>query len=175
MISQRLIVRQQQVLKYLGYYNGKVDGVWSTKSGQAKIAFERSGKFNPGIPNNGMPFEMGKKLPEGLYFDKGLVAIQGIAVQDLPELQPELPVIEERVVSTEEDDDEDISSIPTQVYDPAVGGQRQLSRKERKKLLREQKGMSITETAHHPDGSKSTVSSNLAFSHIIDPEKLIAE
>lgn len=87
MIDRNAIKRQQQVLKHFGYYKGQIDGIWSKASIEAKIAFERSGKFNPGIPNSGLPFDYGVRLPKGLVFDtSGYLAIVGV---ELPSLMSE--------------------------------------------------------------------------------------
>ena len=48
------IKQKQHLLSYLGYYVGKVDGVWGTLSKTAMAAFEKdfSGMDVPGIPDN---------------------------------------------------------------------------------------------------------------------------
>lgn len=96
MIDRAAIKRQQLVLKHLGYYHGEIDGIWSKKSMEAKIQYERSGKFNPGIPNNGMPFNTNVKLPQGLYFDpKGYVAVFDFDVDTLNKPVEQPKVIEQ--------------------------------------------------------------------------------
>jgi hypothetical protein len=91
-LTEDMIKRQQQVLTFLGYYNGKIDGIWSAKSIEAKLKFERSGKFNPGIPNNGLPFSLRAPLPAGLIFEKGTMLINTTNL-DIKELTvEELPV-----------------------------------------------------------------------------------
>ena len=59
------------ILKALGFYTGKCDGIWSKLTIDAKKEFEADPKFKPAYPNNGMPFELGvaSKLPQGLYMD----------------------------------------------------------------------------------------------------------
>ena len=64
------IKRQQQLLFVKGFYNGKIDGVWSDKTIEAKKKWERSGTFYPCIPNNGLPFADVGKYPVGVYRDK---------------------------------------------------------------------------------------------------------
>lgn len=66
---QRVLQRQQMVLKHLGYYRGRCDGIWSRKTITAKRDFELSGKFNPGYPNNGMPFNCDGPFPSGIIRD----------------------------------------------------------------------------------------------------------
>ena len=79
MLDRNALKRQQLVLKHLGYYNGEIDGIWSQKSIEAKIQFERSGVFNPGIPNNGMPFNTNVRLPIGIGIDaKGYLTVIGV-------------------------------------------------------------------------------------------------
>lgn len=111
MIDRNAIKRQQLVLKHLGYYLGEIDGIWSTKSIEAKVAFERSGKFNPGIPSSGMPFRFNVRLPEGLYFDaKGYVAVVGFDVDTLK-------VEKQQVV---EKSQQPVAQQPAQVQQPIV-------------------------------------------------------
>ena len=77
MIDREALKKQQEVLKTLGYYRGEIDGIWSRKSIEAKLAYERSGKFNPGIPNRGMPFDLRVKLPATLFIDStGYLAVK---------------------------------------------------------------------------------------------------
>jgi peptidoglycan hydrolase-like protein with peptidoglycan-binding domain len=61
--------RQQQILTYLGYYGGHIDGIWGPKTIEAKKAFESSGKFKPGIPNSGSPFSFTPPFPHKLSLD----------------------------------------------------------------------------------------------------------
>lgn len=62
--------RQQMIMQALGFYSGKIDGIWSQKSIEAKRAWELSGKFNPAYPNNGLPFGDADPVPKGMRFDK---------------------------------------------------------------------------------------------------------
>lgn len=61
--------RQQILLKFLGHYHGKCDGIWGTATIAAKRQFELSGKFNPGYPNNGQPFPVDGPFPSGIIRD----------------------------------------------------------------------------------------------------------
>ena len=63
--SRAQLVRQQQVLAHLGFYKGRIDGIWGPKTIAAKQAYESSG-FAPGLPNGGMPFAPKTTLPRGL-------------------------------------------------------------------------------------------------------------
>lgn len=64
---RRALQHQQIVLKFLGYYDGRCDGIWGPDSVAAMRRFELSGKFNPGCPKNGQPINNYRKLPAGLY------------------------------------------------------------------------------------------------------------
>lgn len=77
--------RQQQLLNALGYYHGKIDGIWGPKSIAAKREFESSRDFVPGIPNNGMPFQERPPYPAGIVLgvDK-LLWHPTLDVQKLP-------------------------------------------------------------------------------------------
>ena len=77
-------VRQQQILKHLGYYHDTIDGIWGPRTIKAKQDYENSGKFGPGLPNSGLPFEPQVPLPRGLFVDNlGLLAIRGVAITEL--------------------------------------------------------------------------------------------
>ena len=80
--------RQQAVLAHLNFYRGKLDGVWGPESINAKKAFETSGTFTGGIPNQGLPFNPNAQLPSILYRDPqtGLVCHPGLDEEKLTEL-----------------------------------------------------------------------------------------
>lgn len=61
---------QQAVLKHLGFYKGKLDGIWSAGSIEAKKKFEYTREFSPAIPTNGLPFGTAERLPKGLFFQR---------------------------------------------------------------------------------------------------------
>lgn len=71
MINKRQIQNQQMLLKALGFYRGKCDGIWSSQTTKAKQEFEISPSFKPAYPNRGMPFaiELNSKYPAGVYSD----------------------------------------------------------------------------------------------------------
>ena len=59
--------RQQLILWLKGYYTGAIDGVWSAKTIKAKLTWEADGgKFEPGYPNNGLPFQTKGPYPKGI-------------------------------------------------------------------------------------------------------------
>lgn len=66
-MNEESIKNQQELLKALGYYHGSVDGIWGPKTIQAKKEFESTKNFNPGIPNNGLPFKLDGPFPKGIY------------------------------------------------------------------------------------------------------------
>ncbi len=57
---------QQEVMAAKNFYSGKIDGEWGPASIEAKIKWERSGKFNPALPNGGLPFASKGALPMGV-------------------------------------------------------------------------------------------------------------
>ena len=57
---------QQEIMKARGVYNGAIDGIWGPKTIEAKIRWERGGKFTPGIPNGGFPLVERGPLPTGV-------------------------------------------------------------------------------------------------------------
>lgn len=61
--------RQQLILKHLNFYHGEIDGVWGRDTIAAMQAFERSPKFKPAYPSNGMPLDPNAKLPYGIMRD----------------------------------------------------------------------------------------------------------
>lgn len=67
--SKEHISSQQLVLAFLGYYNGKIDGIWSQASIDAKVKFEGDESFVPAYPNAGLPFGTRDKLPKDWYVD----------------------------------------------------------------------------------------------------------
>lgn len=60
------LVNQQSIMAAKNFYNGKIDGIWGPDTIAAKIKWERSGKFNPAIPNNGLPLSNTGALPLGV-------------------------------------------------------------------------------------------------------------
>lgn len=93
-----VIARQQQILTYLGYYSGKIDGIWGPKCIEAKKQFENLRAFVPGLPNGGLPFADQPPYPKGIIRGKyQLLELVGVAVEQLPPLEivesPALPEI----------------------------------------------------------------------------------
>ena len=77
-------IRQQQILKELGYDPGKIDGVWSLKSIEAKQKWERQRNFSPAVPNNGLPFKKNDVLPKGIIYNPQTDLLE-IAGKKLPD------------------------------------------------------------------------------------------
>lgn len=67
--SKEQLLRQQLIMKHLGFYNGKLDGVWSRTSINAKREWEFSPLFKPAYPNRGLPLNALQKLPRGIMID----------------------------------------------------------------------------------------------------------
>jgi hypothetical protein len=63
------IAQTQLALRVLGFYNGRIDGVWGRASAKAKVAFESDPKFAPCTPNGGAPFDLSMPLPACLFYD----------------------------------------------------------------------------------------------------------
>jgi len=67
------LTRQQEILKGLGFYTGKIDGIWGPESIKAMKRFEaQPAIFLPGRPNHGMPLSDIPPHPAGFYLRKGL-------------------------------------------------------------------------------------------------------
>jgi peptidoglycan hydrolase-like protein with peptidoglycan-binding domain len=49
------LIRQQQILTHLGFYNGKIDGRWGPKTIEAKKEYERDPRYKPAVPTYGLP------------------------------------------------------------------------------------------------------------------------
>jgi peptidoglycan hydrolase-like protein with peptidoglycan-binding domain len=61
--------RQQEILKALGFFSGKVDGNWGPDSIQAMKRYEASASFKPGLPNHGMPLSLEIPFPLNITRD----------------------------------------------------------------------------------------------------------
>ena len=71
-------------MKELGYDPGKIDGVWSLKSIEAKQKWERQRNFSPAVPNNGLPFKKNDVLPKGIIYNPQTDLLE-IAGKKLPD------------------------------------------------------------------------------------------
>ncbi len=79
-IGTEQLKAQQEIMAAKNYYNGKIDGIWGPKTIAAKQKWERSGKFAPAIPNNGLPLDDRAKLPPGVIRQaSGLLTCSEIA------------------------------------------------------------------------------------------------
>ncbi len=65
-IGTEQLKAQQEIMAAKNFYNGKIDGIWGPKTIAAKQKWERSGKFAPAIPNNGLPLDDRATLPPGV-------------------------------------------------------------------------------------------------------------
>lgn len=115
-IKKVCLQRQQMILKFLGYYTGKCDGIWSEKTIAAKRDFELSGKFHPAYPNNGMPFDPSSKLPSGIMLDftkprSGMLTHVDAPADYFEKLAIELVEVQETV---------DPNAIHAPIYDPLM-------------------------------------------------------
>lgn len=79
--NRRELLRQQVILKSLGYYTGPLDGIWGPQCIEAMRRFEnRVDAFRPARPSGGMPFSADAPLPKGMWFERGLVCHGEIGV-----------------------------------------------------------------------------------------------
>jgi len=118
-IKKECLQRQQMILKFLGYYQGACDGIWSEKTIAAKRDFEVSGKFHPAYPNNGMPFDPFSKLPSGIMLDfskprSGMLIHVDISKEYYAQLEAELVAIDEKANHFDPNE----KQVPT--YDPLL-------------------------------------------------------
>lgn len=81
------IVRQQQILAHLGYYKGRIDGIWGPGTIKAKKEFEAMG-FAPGVPNGGLPFASRGPYPKGIFMSNGLLDCGGFDASKYPVYNP---------------------------------------------------------------------------------------
>ena len=81
------IVRQQQILAHLGYYKGRIDGIWGPGTIKAKKEFEAMG-FAPGVPNGGLPFASRGPYPKGIFMSNGLLDCGGFDTSKYPVYNP---------------------------------------------------------------------------------------
>ncbi len=90
---------QQEVLTKLGYYRGKIDGIWGPACIEAKKDFELDSSFRPGYPNNGLPFDVTNPIPVDTYWlvsknhgkilrTEGLTDV--VQTDDKPDVTPEV-------------------------------------------------------------------------------------
>lgn len=101
------IERQQLILYVKGFYHGKIDGVWSTKTVDAKKKWEATGRgFTPGLPNNGLPFGNRGPYPRGITIGKdGLLTC--IEVEEYLALEKDSSPQTKSVLSKDEETDEE--------------------------------------------------------------------
>ena len=69
--EKKQLMKQQELMKSMGFYYGAVDGIWGPKSIEAKKRFESDATFTPGIPNNGLPFGSRPPYPRGVTVQAG--------------------------------------------------------------------------------------------------------
>ncbi len=74
-VAPRKVLRQQVILKGLGFYSGPLDGIWGPQSIEAMSKFERRlDMYRPARPVNGMPFAAEGPYPKGIYLvENGLL------------------------------------------------------------------------------------------------------
>lgn len=66
----KALIRQQLILRQLGFYTGPLDGIWGPVSIEAMKKFEnRLELFRPARPKGGLPFSDSDKLPRHFYWE----------------------------------------------------------------------------------------------------------
>ncbi len=72
--GRRELLRQQALLKDMGFYNGRMDGIWGPATIKAMQKFEAARNvFKPALASNGFPLPTRGPLPKFFYVDKGLI------------------------------------------------------------------------------------------------------
>lgn len=77
------LVRQQLILKAMGFYKGPIDGQWGPNTIDAKKRFESDMTYLPGLPAAGMPFAGQKPWPSGITLDQKTGLLYHPAIEDL--------------------------------------------------------------------------------------------
>lgn len=77
---------QQIVLAFLGFYKGKIDGIWSEATIKAKQAFECEDSYLPAAPTFGLPFSTGSRLPKGLRWESGFLTHVKLTMDKVKEI-----------------------------------------------------------------------------------------
>lgn len=104
-VKTEQLIRQQEIMKALGFYHGKIEGIWGPKSIDAKKKFEASPTFSPGIPKNGMPFADHGPYPANIMLDhatglldhpQALAAREAAKAQAQPEVKAEAAPVAEK-------------------------------------------------------------------------------
>lgn len=80
------IARQQQILAYLGFYDGEIDGIWGEESQKAMRLFESTYEFKPGDSTYGQPLCVFSNLPNIVYFNdlSATFHVRGVSDEELP-------------------------------------------------------------------------------------------
>lgn len=124
-IKPEQLLRQQLILKFLGFYKHKLDGIWGPASIEAKRAWEQKPSFVPAYPNNGMPFGERDQLPKGMRLNKVSRVFDFVGLSEtyiaestgqqaiVTEVAPQVPVIASDAVPSPE-------SVPTPVVETPV-------------------------------------------------------
>ncbi len=82
----------QIVMASLGLYDGKCEGAWGPKSIAAKREWELLSDFEPAVPNRGLPFTQGCKLPKGMRWvpgNSGKITVDFITDEEFAKLYKE--------------------------------------------------------------------------------------
>lgn len=100
-IGNEQIKAQQNIMKAKGFYKGAIDGIWGPMTIEAKKKWELSGKYAPGLPNNGLPLGSKGPYPAGVYMKDGLLTCSELEVAKLQPVQVALEKQEAQADSSE--------------------------------------------------------------------------
>lgn len=91
MTQQEQYQFQQLVMTSLGLYDGNCEGAWGPKTIAAKKEWELTQDFEPAVPNGGMPFTRGCKLPKGMRWLPGTdkILVSFISDEEMSKLYKE--------------------------------------------------------------------------------------
>ena len=103
-VNTEQLQRQQLIMQALGFYFGKIDGVWGPRSIEAKKRFEADPTFRPGIPANGMPFGDRPPYPAGVTYDHATGLLYHPKIEE--HLKPTIAKVTVNVEPAAEDSDE---------------------------------------------------------------------
>ncbi len=116
------LLRQQMILKELGYYTGPLDGVWGPQSIEAMRRFEnRVSDFRPARQTGGLPFSAESRLPKGMWWEKELLCNDKISEITAEEEQLREAAVKYRGRTKREGDGKQQPVLDAPAAEPAQG------------------------------------------------------
>lgn len=154
-IKPRELLRQQLVLKKLGYYTGPLDGVWGPNSIEAMRKFEmRLDKFRPAHQSGGLPLPAGGPLPKGFWMDRGLLCYDDLTSESTPEelaVEANLQKIGERRRSVNKTNSEPVKQESRIVQDTQSQAKQHQNHQGKPKHMQQQKPQPVGVEQHLDD------------------------